>query len=309
MTSRRQLVSVIIPSYNHAAYIEQAILSVLTQNWRPLELIIVDDGSTDGSPELIESLVRKHRGKRASGVQLQFCAETNRGAPKTINFGLSLAKGEILTILNSDDYYLPGRISRLVRALKPGKSELAMSVVRHVDNDGNEFPYDHLIRRWYAEILMSRFPTMGFMLLHNNIAVTTGNLLFTRRHFERVGGFREFQLVHDYDFILRSLLKTEPALVSEALIAYRVHGGNAIHRLRERSEFEGPQIALSFAAALVLNPEPENPQAPCSAYWKNEFENQLRRPKNLLLTWLGGQLPNELKGPNSRDRASNTVDL
>lgn len=96
------LVSVIIPSYNHARYIERAIDSVLAQTYAPIELIVIDDGSRDDSAALIESLARRH-GFRAVLNPL------NRGQGHVVNQALELCRGEFVGFLPSDDWYLPDK--------------------------------------------------------------------------------------------------------------------------------------------------------------------------------------------------------
>jgi glycosyltransferase involved in cell wall biosynthesis len=103
------LVSIVTPSYNQAAYLEATINSVLAQDFAPLEYLIVDGASQDGSPQIIQ----RHTGRLAWWI-----SEADRGQAEAINKGFQHAKGEIVAWLNSDDVYLPGAIQSAVNALQ-----------------------------------------------------------------------------------------------------------------------------------------------------------------------------------------------
>jgi teichuronic acid biosynthesis glycosyltransferase TuaG len=106
------LVSVVMPSYNHEKFISEAIESVLGQDFDDLELIIVDDASTDASPQIIQKYAEEDDRVRA------IFHETNCGIAKTANDGLEIAKGKFLAIIASDDVWMKNKLSKQLAVLK-----------------------------------------------------------------------------------------------------------------------------------------------------------------------------------------------
>ena len=105
------LVSIVVPSYNHASFIEKCINSILTQDYDNYELIVIDDGSTDNSDEILSRLHKKY------GFYLEF--NKNQGLAKTLNRGFKeIAKGKYLASCASDDYWLPNKLTLQVEFLE-----------------------------------------------------------------------------------------------------------------------------------------------------------------------------------------------
>ena len=266
-TGRR--ISVVIPSYNHAAYIGQAIRSVLDQD-RPVdELIIVDDGSTDASRAVIAKAIDGYAGP----VQI-LCdlLDRNGGAHAAIAHGLSRASGDVLTILNSDDAYAPDRFLAIHDALPPDGDFIAFTGVDFMDDAGGRLAEDDPVRVWYRDVLgqAGACPTIGFALLRANIAVTSGNLVFSRGLYDRVGPFAAYRMCHDWDFLIRCMVYVEPIFVPGAHLRYRTHPTNTLKSTGDLMHGEG-SAALKTYLALVARGPTANRLAPTPENWPVYF--------------------------------------
>lgn len=228
--------SVIIPSYNHAAFIGQAVESVLAQSAADLELIVIDDGSSDNSLERLAQF---------ADPRLTVFEQSNQGAHAAINRGLAQAKGDYLAILNSDDVYHPQRLARLTALLEAEPNlGLAGSYIEVIDQAGHRlglkegfrtlepWPLAHPARTFRAG------DDLRAALLTENYLATTSNFLFRRSWFEQIGPFRPLRYTHDWDFALRTAGIAELALHPEPLLSYRVHQSNTIRENQAAMIFE-----------------------------------------------------------------------
>jgi glycosyltransferase involved in cell wall biosynthesis len=104
----KPLISIVMPSFNHARFIGAAIDSVLAQDYRPIELSVMDGGSTDGTVDIL----------RGYGAQLRFVSQRDRGQSDALNRGFQMVRGDILCWLNSDDLFLPGALTKVADAFR-----------------------------------------------------------------------------------------------------------------------------------------------------------------------------------------------
>jgi glycosyltransferase involved in cell wall biosynthesis len=277
----RAMISVVIPAFNHARWIRQAIESVRAQSLPAGELVVVDDGSTDETPEVLAEA-------RYAGMRR--IRQRNRGAHATINRGVALSRGEWVTILNSDDEMTPERLEHAWGIARATRAALVMGSVRLIDADGAPLSEDHDSSRWYREARAepARSRSLFRALLRHNFAVTTSNLFFHKELWRRLGGFAAYRYVHDYDFILRALELCSDRVVyadSSEGIRYRVHGANTIlenvpRALEERAAMlrriraparrwkalrEHPRASAAVSRAVETSDDPlRGPAAPVS---------------------------------------------
>lgn len=225
-----ELVSVIIPSYNHRAYVETAIRSALAQTHPAVQVIVIDDGSSDGSREFLQELSVQER--------FEFIPQANAGICRTLNRAVrERARGSFIALLASDDYWVPEKLAlQLARVRTEVGAELCFSQAR-------EF------RREPADAFGAPFPARvleGDMLRHVVFRqhVPAGTLLFSRALYDRLGGFDESLREEDWDFVIRAASQTRFVAVQQPLLLYRGHATNAM-RSRSRS-------AIFHQKALVL---------------------------------------------------------
>jgi glycosyltransferase involved in cell wall biosynthesis len=270
----RPLVSIVVPSYNHAPFVEASIRSVFAQTYRALEIIVVDDGSTDDSPAVVERCLRE------SPFPHRLVTQSNRGAPAAINEGLRHARGEYVNLLNSDDAFEIERIARMVEAVAGTDSEWGFSAIRVIDASGHAV--DPFLDRRAYDLMCSVHSvpfreSTGFSLLTANAAVSSGNLFFSRRLAESLGGFRDYRFNHDWDFCLRAMRRAEPVFVPDPLYRYRLHGANTIKESPEGARAEAATICRDYLQWAATVTAPENPFAPTVATWGTLFVSAILR--------------------------------
>jgi glycosyltransferase involved in cell wall biosynthesis len=248
-TAQAGRVSVVVPLYNHGRYIGEAIASILAEGKLVREIIVIDDGSSDDSIAVMEKLARQDS-------RIVFRAQANQGAHATINAGLQSCSGELLTILNSDDAYLPGRLAALVTALEAEpEAAIAASALAFM-NDASEA----IENLWYQDLMAGRSASqdMGVALINGNFLMTTSNLLFRRSLIEELGLFAPLRYAHDLDFALRCLTYGKRILVvDQRLLRYRIHATNTISENHSKVRAEWAMCAAAYFANGLDSPSPD----------------------------------------------------
>ncbi|MDT4816161.1 poly-beta-1,6 N-acetyl-D-glucosamine synthase [compost metagenome] len=217
-SNQQPLVSVIIASYNHAPYIEASILSVLEQSYPNVELLVVDDGSSDDSVARITALQQAHG--------FDFRAQANKGLSRTLNETIARAKGSLIAPFGSDDIMLPERLAIQVAHLADRPEVgICAGAIRTIDAAGQPMGGER-------DLPMRRLDFED-VFLHRKPGAPAPTLLFRREALERVGGFDPEVRLED---LMIELKITRAGYVidvlADALALYRVHGSNTYKNYR-----------------------------------------------------------------------------
>jgi len=244
----KPLVSIIIPAYNHEKFIEAAVDSVLGQTVNDFELIVIDDGSTDRTGEIV---------KGYKDTRLTYYHQENQDAYNTINRGLGLARGQYIAILNSDDVYTPDRLERLLQCQEQTHAECIITDVIPISDAGVEFKDpDFGWNQWHAKNRAFYFSCGDIYtaFLKGNFMVTTSNLFMTAKAAKKVGKFCSLRYLHDYDFIFRMMLafpQNVHYLSDEKLLYYRIHDGNTLGEAAVFGREQDQQVIQKYLLAVL----------------------------------------------------------
>ena len=227
------LISIVVPTLNQAAYIEQTLASLAAQGDVRLEIIVIDGGSTDGTREIVERYPVTH-----------FISERDSGQAEAINKGFRLAKGDILAWLNSDDYYLPLTLARAVAALgDPAQPALIY---------GNGL-------LWYEEEqrpVVDRGRPFDREALRYCDYITQPATFWTRALWEKTGELDQaMRFTLDWDWWLRASAHCDLRHLDQTLAVYRIHAqhltsSGSPKRVREIVEFVERHASAEWAAAF-----------------------------------------------------------
>jgi glycosyltransferase involved in cell wall biosynthesis len=204
-------VSVVITSYNYARFIGQAIQSVLDQTYRDLQIIVVDDGSTDETRAVLDRF----------GSAITCIYQQNQGKSAALNQGLALAQGQYVAFLDSDDYWLPDAVAARVAAFE---AEPTIGVVygraRVIDEKGQFQPYTLGAPEPY--------PGQTFKSLLCGVFVYFLTLMVRRDCLQAVGGRfdPDFGTTNDWELYLRLSRVCRFHYLNRPLACYRVHSSN-----------------------------------------------------------------------------------
>ena len=239
------LVSIIVPCHNAEPWLEATLESALAQTWPRCEIILVDDGSTDGSLPLAQSFA-------ARGVQV--VAQANRGASAARNHALRLARGDWLQFLDADDLLAPDKIARQFERLRPGEDRVLLSGAWtrfHAAPDGAPFPGEPLCADFTpVEFLLTKFSAP--LMMH------PAAWLVPRALADAAGTWDErLSLDDDGEYFTRVVLAaTEVRYCPEARSYYRSGLRGSLSRRRSEEAWRSQFLSLELSLDRLLAVEP-----------------------------------------------------
>ena len=223
-------VSIIIPTYNRANLLSRAIKSVLNQTFKDFELIIVDDGSTDNTKQVVEKFQKEDS-------RIKYIWQENSGAPaRPKNTGIKNAKGNYIAFLDDDDEWLPEKLEKQLKLFESSSNLGFVGCNILVTNNKNKKSSKVYKMPTYSESIFFE------KLFEGNFILTSSCVVIKREVLNKIGLFDEnLKFGDDWDLWLRIAKKYKFDFAPEFLIKYYIHGGNIIPNLppmKEAREFE-----------------------------------------------------------------------
>jgi glycosyltransferase involved in cell wall biosynthesis len=267
MDKKSPRVSVITVTYNHGRFLTEVIESVLSQTFEDWELIIVDDGSEDETPELVSDYL--------SDGRVRYIKQSHSGRAEARNHGITAARGKYLAILDADDRAMPERLEQQVKFLDSNPDHAAVgSWALFINDEGDQI--GKRITPTPPELIRERILfTMPFV--HSSVMMRQSVV-------EEIGQYnKRLPLSQDYDFMLRVVARYPTANIPEFLVEYRV-GQWRIFSSRELRQkyyatlarwwairyyhYHRKRDLVNFLVATLLLPLPDSLRFSLSR-WKN----------------------------------------
>jgi alpha-1,3-rhamnosyltransferase len=239
-----ELVSILVPCYNHSKYILDCLDSIAAQTYYPIELIIVDDGSRDDSPKIIEEWVAKTGGRFA---RLSFEATANRGITRTLASMLERANGKYIALCASDDLLNSDSVARRVAAFGADESiGMVFGRATLIDTDSNVLNEDAARYLYGASSANLSSPLVGDELFYR-WSLVGPVAMYRAGVLAGVGGFDTNYAVEDRNLFLRLVLSTQIRFINTTVAHYRYHPTNV-----SRNPASRRRVTLDIANCHVV---------------------------------------------------------
>lgn len=220
------LVSIVLPVYNGEKYLRESVDSVLSQTCQNWELIIIDDCSTDSSPEIAKAYAEKD-------ARIHYYRnEQNMKLPKSLNRGFSLAKGNYLTWTSDDNRYLPDAILEMLTVLKTNQADFVFASCNVIDENGQITTTYEVDKNCIKQIIGSNPVGACFM--------------YTRKAYSHIGEYdSDLFLVEDFDYWQRLCSRHKTVVIEKILYDYRFHSGALTNTMKKEQFYQNMKKMLT----------------------------------------------------------------
>ncbi len=247
-------VSVVLPVYNQMRFVARAIASVAAQSYKDIELVVIDDGSTDDTAAVVA--------ERFSGLSFPatLVRREHKGAAQAANEGAERACGRYLAFVNADDWFAADRIERMVAEIARAQPLWGFSQVSRVSDSGDlvdSQPPNDVVA---AAPGLLRDESASFTLLNHDLTGSSGNLFIERDLFRGLGGYRDMAQHRGWDFCVRAAEAVEPVAVNEPLYFRRGHDRTQVPGRAQRDTEQWTRELV--ASALTRDAVVENELCP-----------------------------------------------
>jgi len=246
-----------MPVYNGQRFLDEAIASVFAQDYDDFELVIVNDGSIDGTAAILEEwAVREPR-------IVVTALERNSGIPAALNHGLALARGEYIARHDADDIFVAGRLHAQVAALDADPGVVLVSGRYHlIDSNG----------RRLATMSRVEPPEVTAYLLHfSNVVGGHGQVMFRRDLVREIGGYKdEFGLSEDYDLWTRLAMHGKIVVLPIIGMLHRLHGARVSVTSGQRQRNRSVSIARRMLTRLLARELSDDEMNAVASVWRSE---------------------------------------
>ena len=226
----RPFVSIIVPSYNQGRFLPATLASIFAQDYRPLEVVVVDGASTDDTVRVLQEAAADH-------PELRWVSEPDDGPEDALNKGLSMIRGDIAAIQSSDDIYYPGAIRAAVEAFaQHPEAGIVYGDAEAIDAEGSHVSGPTR----YLPFKLQRY-------LCGSTFIPQSSAFFRPQLARQVGGVRRRYFVFDVDLWLRIMFLGPPVKLDRVMSAYRHH--------EEQRDKQVSEILTSYRRMLAESPE------------------------------------------------------
>lgn len=270
------LIDVVMPTYNCAEYIGEAIDSIFSQGDHAFRVLVINDGSSDNTEDVLEPYMDR----------IEYFSKPNEGVVATRNFALDRLESDFVAFLDADDVWQPGKIDKQLATLnRDGGIGGVYANAVLVDRRGNPNGRDYVDEEIRADLVPDIYP---YLFLKNPIPTST--MILRREHLEKAGRFDSaLPGTEDYDMWLRIARSTRLKYIDEPLARYRMHGSNISNNLlvRHRDNLiilnrhlnQSPEVRTSLGRRLSRRLVREHYSY---AYWLYKSGRRFRAAAQLL---------------------------